>query len=403
MKSISIAEITGECSGCGACYSVCKRKAVEIKINKDGFYSATVDENRCIKCGLCTKVCMKKVMRTVDPDSQYVYAVQSQSKSVLDISTSGGAVFHLSESWLEQPESAVSGVTYDKNKSAVYMEIDDIKDYYLISGSKYLQANFSEHINYIIEKLKSNSDAKQLIVGTPCQIYGISRALKLQGLRKQVCCIELFCHGVPSMNLWKKYLQEYEKQNRNILSNVQFRSKKYGWHMYTLKMEGKSKCNYMTSDQSAFYDIFFDKVALNKSCFNCPFFKVSGEADIKVGDFWGPRFSDDDKGVSALIVMTEEGRKLFDKTKNQLSILGKYNIGEVLQYQSKRPYKVDNKVVESVYEQLNSEKNLETIRKEYRRTFSVKMQIRLILKTVYSKFPIFIRKNAKKRLSKIRK
>ena len=37
------------CTGCQACYSICPKQAIEMKINREGFYYPKIDEDKCIK------------------------------------------------------------------------------------------------------------------------------------------------------------------------------------------------------------------------------------------------------------------------------------------------------------------------------------------------------------------
>ena len=48
-----------ECTSCQMCAAVCAKNAIEIRLNKDGFYRPYLDEDKCVDCGLCTKVCYK--------------------------------------------------------------------------------------------------------------------------------------------------------------------------------------------------------------------------------------------------------------------------------------------------------------------------------------------------------
>ena len=56
---------------------------------------------------------------------------------------------------------------------------------------------------------------------------------------------------------------------------------------------------------------------MRESCTDCPFASPHRQGDITIGDFWGiediiPEISDN-KGISAVMVNTEKGRKIFGK------------------------------------------------------------------------------------------
>ncbi|MBR1710164.1 MAG: 4Fe-4S binding protein [Clostridia bacterium] len=44
------------CTGCGACISVCPKQAIQMKMDDEGFYYPSVNEN-CIGCNRCENIC----------------------------------------------------------------------------------------------------------------------------------------------------------------------------------------------------------------------------------------------------------------------------------------------------------------------------------------------------------
>jgi len=65
--------------------------------------------------------------------------------------------------------------------------------------------------------------------------------------------------------------------------------------------------------------LFLSDIALRESCYNCNFKLGNKYSDITLGDFWGvknvyPEMYDK-KGVSAIIINTEKGNKLFELIK----------------------------------------------------------------------------------------
>lgn len=45
-----------------------------------------------------------------------------------------------------------------------------------------------------------------------------------------------------------------------------------------------------------------------ESCYECRW-RSDSEADIRLGDYWGPRFEEDKTGVSMMVCFTENGRR----------------------------------------------------------------------------------------------
>lgn len=46
-----------KCTSCTACATICPKKAITIKEDKDGFTYPVIDQEKCIDCGLCKKTC----------------------------------------------------------------------------------------------------------------------------------------------------------------------------------------------------------------------------------------------------------------------------------------------------------------------------------------------------------
>ena len=43
-------QITEYCTGCRACEQLCGKKAIRLIADKEGFLTATIDENCCVDC-----------------------------------------------------------------------------------------------------------------------------------------------------------------------------------------------------------------------------------------------------------------------------------------------------------------------------------------------------------------
>ncbi|HAT4246484.1 TPA: 4Fe-4S dicluster domain-containing protein [Clostridium perfringens] len=46
-----------ECCGCSACFSICPVQAIDMIMDKNGFYYPEITKEQCIKCYKCLKVC----------------------------------------------------------------------------------------------------------------------------------------------------------------------------------------------------------------------------------------------------------------------------------------------------------------------------------------------------------
>ena len=166
------------------------------------------------------------------------------------------------------------------------------------------------------------SNKTVLFVGTPCQIEGVKAYLTKE--YDNLICVSIMCHGVPSPQVFKRYLEEKEKINQAEIDNIQFRNKENGWHKYNVQYHfknGQDEKEYFVND--IYMQGFLKNYFLRESCYNCEMrFHKKNSADLMIGDFWGienvfPEM-DDDKGISALIVNTEKGEKLFNKVKTDI-------------------------------------------------------------------------------------
>lgn len=56
------------CKNCRYCVVVCPKKAISVStnINKKGYPTVLVDEEKCIKCGTCYTVCPDYVYEIVE-------------------------------------------------------------------------------------------------------------------------------------------------------------------------------------------------------------------------------------------------------------------------------------------------------------------------------------------------
>lgn len=55
--SIKLFETKEDCCGCAACYAICPREAIVLKMDKEGFEYPEIIESLCVACKLCIKVC----------------------------------------------------------------------------------------------------------------------------------------------------------------------------------------------------------------------------------------------------------------------------------------------------------------------------------------------------------
>ena len=184
-------------------------------------------------------------------------------------------------------------------------------DLYRIRGSKYLQS-------FTVDAFSSfQKNQKCIVVGTPCQIFGLSKYLELRKIRNNFILIDLFCAGVPSYILWDKYLRYIDdKYKLGTIQEVNFRSKvRSSWHKYGILIRGAQNVYYQ--DDAAhcdlFYRLFLSDACKNKCCNseNC-FLRKNSYADLRVGDFWGNKYRTDEDGVSLVVIKRDRCKEIID-------------------------------------------------------------------------------------------
>lgn len=325
------------CTSCQMCAAVCAKNAITIQLNEDGFYRPYIDEDKCVDCGLCTKVCYKfdanvKVTNTDALDKLKVYSAQYKSASILEKVTSGGVADALAKELVKQGFVCI-GVTYnDDRHRAEHVIASTVGETDAFRGSKYIQSYSLDAFKSLVKNARTTKFA---IFGLPCHIYAAHQFLSRRNLRDNCLLIDLFCHGCPSMLVWNKYEQKIKTQVKNKkFDEVQFRSKVRGWGTFYVVVVVEGVRAFISSPkQDEFYSLFFSDHVLNDACSDCKLRSTMEYTDIRLGDFWGKRFLNDRKGVSAVAITSERGQMLFETIKDKF-VTALSDMSEVLVKQS---------------------------------------------------------------------
>ena len=303
-----------KCTGCTACMNICPKGAISMIEGEDGFKYPIIDQEKCINCGLCKKTC--PVINTKENKSLNKCYVAFNKDEETRLKSSSGGIFSLIANYILEQKGLVIGTAFNDNNELKHIAIEKKKELPKLMGSKYLQSDLNNIFKYIKENIK---DKKILFVGTPCQIGGLKAFIKKD--YDNLICIDLICHGVPSPKLFKKYIEELEKENGKLI-NYNFRDNSTGWDTYSNTATFKNKTITEDRKENNYMKLFLSDIALRQSCFNCNFKLGNKYSDITLGDFWGiknhyPEMYNK-SGVSAIIINTEKGNEIFKEIINNL-------------------------------------------------------------------------------------
>jgi len=318
-------KITDLCCGCGACASICPTSAIIINEDSEGFQHYNINFDACVECGLCKKVCpFLKVTAGSMNSAICLSSVKSKDTKVLKYSSSGGVGYEIAR-FCNKNEMYVSGSAYNtQNNCAEHILIEPCheEELTLLQGSKYIQS-ISENV---LKEIRQLEEGKQLaFFGTPCQTAGVDKVLRIMGRRNEAILVDLICHGVPSRFLWRKYIKDAKhKYKIGDHPKVLFRNPDNEWRKMTMVLKGNGHKYKKGEKRDDFYAFFRRGLCYMKTCYDCPY-REKTAADIRIGDYWGARFSDDKTGVSMVIVNTERGKSLLNELENTGRIATAYH------------------------------------------------------------------------------
>ena len=350
--------ILRECTSCQVCGAVCPKEAIQIELNKDGFYRPKINTEKCIDCGICVKACYKydeQINITTEDKLKDipVYAAYAKKLDILNNTTSGGVADILCKYLIEQGYTCV-GVSYNKDKDIAINTIATTKEETdAFRGSKYIQSYTFSAFKEILGK----NDGKFAVFGTPCHIYALDKHLRRVKRREQFLLIDIFCHGCPSLTIWKKYVKElHQATHGEALDQIKFRSKYRGWGNFCVSAEKNNKTIYAGKKiNDSFYSLFFSNLALNDSCSDCKLRSTFEYTDIRLGDFWGKAYDMNHSGVSVVVPISEKGKTIFECIKPQLTV-NTHQHQDYLPYQSYgKDYTFDAQRREKILSLINNE------------------------------------------------
>lgn len=276
------------CVGCNACVNICPKNAIKI-VDDKLHINAYIDEEKCVDCGLCKKVCQQN--NSVTYNNPIAWYQGWTNDEATRIQASSGGFASTAANYFFEKEYAVFTCTLNNGKF-IYRKIADKKDFKKCIGSKYVKSDTDHVYSQIRKELASGQ--KVLFIGLPCHIQGLKLFVG-EELQDNLLNIDLICHGTPSFELYKKYLDE-KGIELELVQSISFRQKT----QYT---------DLIPSGYEYWLAPFLRGLNYTKNCYHCKFACKGRVSDITIGDSWGTTLSiiEKNKGVSLIICNTEKG------------------------------------------------------------------------------------------------
>lgn len=300
------------CTGCLSCQSACSGGAIELVSDAEGFWYPDVDSSACTECGQCVRACpLTDTAR--GQASPTAFACQSADEAVRMGSSSGGVFTLLAEMTLEDG-GIVFGAALGSGLEVAHVGVEEQEGIQRLRGSKYVQSDTRGLFGAVALALDEGRPV--LFSGTPCQVAAL-RAY-LGGSPDDLTCVDFFCHGVPSPQVWRQYVLFQERRFGSRADAASFRDKRWGWRQFSMFMHFENGATYrQTHDRDPYLRAYLADICLRPSCHKCNFKGLSRMSDVTLADFWGIEHvlptMDDDSGTSLVLVNSGVGSTAFSR------------------------------------------------------------------------------------------
>lgn len=364
-----------ECTGCRACEQICPVSCIKLVPDSEGFIYPEIDSEKCIKCKKCENKChmLHKPVGSENKSGFY-----GRNNELLFLSSSGGAFSTITEEFLDDRGKVFGAVFSDDFKYVRHVSADKF-NYQSMRKSKYV---FSDPCNSFSEAKKFlENGVKVLFSGTPCQIAGLKTFLGKK--YDNLITVDFICHGTPSIRFYQDHVSAISNGQR--ITNVDFRSKYFGWREYCLKVETERKKYIKPVSEDYYIAKFMTNDVLRKCCYDCHYSNGFHQSDITLGDYWKLNKyypdRDDDKGMSLVIANTDKGRQIVQQVSGKLS-LTPINYEEFSYVYKKHNYSI---IKREAFMKEYSKYGYEEMRKKWwnkNRFKAIKKRIKIFLKKI---------------------
>ena len=317
------------CTGCGACYSVCPKKCISMTADEEGFLYPSASD-ACVQCGLCETVCphlspltshlSPLTSKPSDLNPRMVYAAVSKDKEIWRRSASGGAFSEICLSWADQ-DTLIVGAAWDGLK-VHHVGIIGTADLGALCKSKYVFSSIEDTFLQIKSHLKNGK--KVIFCGTPCQVDGLRHYIS--PLTSHLLLIDLICHGAGSPTVFKTCMDMMGEKLGSEIQSYQFRAKREVYETdYISLLTTRQGKHYVTSDY--YIQLFLSQNCLRPSCGkNCKYRNQNRTGDITLADFKGllevfPQMRGTKTNYSSIIINTPKGGEVIPALQRTMELI----------------------------------------------------------------------------------
>lgn len=295
-----------KCIGCNLCATVCKKNAITLTEDEEGFLYPLLNEDNCIHCKLCIQNCPQIIFPTVINDSMHSFAFSLSDKTEIMESASGGAVTALARSILDKGGS-IYCLGYTKDYlDGVFTLSSSYEDFSKKKSSVYFETQPMDY-DFIKNILNINKNTL-MVVGLPCQIGALKKYLTTD--YTNLLCVSLVCAGRDSRIVGRNMINYLRKKYNSDITSYNYRFKKKSWNQSYLKATFANGKKFLGEEPLLL------RVS-RPSCYNCNYKLNSNPSDIIVGDFWGvEQFGKklyNKLGTSVVVAKTEKGNEYLKK------------------------------------------------------------------------------------------
>lgn len=327
------------CHSCGACANVCHPEVITFHETVAGHVFPKINYDGCTACEFCSAVCpgitfgqtMTNIVEAVDDPFEgkilSSWVGQSKDKDILENGQSGGVASAIILNALENniiDTAIVAVMSDDGTLHGDVMLAYNKEDILRSQQSKYIPIPLLTALTKVKE-----SKERFAIVGLSCHIHGLHNVLDMKpSLKKNlIFSIGLVCDRVM-VNSGMDYLMLKAGVEKQEVKEFYFRDKKP--HGYPGHVHIKTKSDSYVLDPNERMQIkdFFTP-ARCRICFD----KMNIGCDITIGDPHGLEYIDRINGESLIVVRTDIGANVLDKSMKSLSVIRKASLKVALKGQ----------------------------------------------------------------------